>query len=92
MLYEEKESESDFFKGMRAVFKECDNFLTKNNIKRIKSNVGDSFDPSIHEAIEVKPSEDFPKDTILNIVQSGYFSGDKLLRPVMVSVSSGSDK
>jgi molecular chaperone GrpE len=90
-LYEEKEKNSDFFKGMKAVFKECDNFLFKNNIKRIEVSLGDEFNPSIHEAIEVKKSDKFPKDKVIGIVQSGYNSNDKLLRPAMVVVSSGSD-
>ena len=76
---------------MKAVFKECDNFLTKNSISRIEVKLGDDFNPSIHEAIEVKNSNDFSKDKIVNIVQSGYMSNDKLLRPAMVVVSSGSE-
>ena len=76
---------------MEAVFKECDNFLTKNSINRIEVKLGDDFNPSIHEAIEVKNSNDFSKDKIVNIVQSGYMSNDKLLRPAMVVVSSGSE-
>ena len=76
---------------MKAVFKECDNFLFKNNIKRIEVSLGDEFNPSIHEAIEVKKSDKFPKDKVIGIVQSGYNSNDKLLRPAMVVVSSGSD-
>jgi molecular chaperone GrpE len=76
---------------MKAVFKECDTFLVKNNIKKIDSKIGDIFNPSIHEAIEVKESDEFPKDQIVSIIQSGYLNNEKLLRPVMVSVSSGSE-
>jgi molecular chaperone GrpE len=90
-LYEDKDSSTDFYKGMKAVFKECDTFLVKNNIKKIDSKIGDIFDPSIHEAIEVKESDEFPKDQIVSIIQSGYLNNEKLLRPVMVSVSSGSE-
>ncbi len=90
-LYEEKESDSDFFKGMKAVFKECDTFLSKSNITRIDSKIGDAFNPLLHEAIEVKASSDIEKDMIITIVQSGYMSNDKLLRPAMVTVSSGSE-
>jgi molecular chaperone GrpE len=90
-LYEEKESDSDFFKGMKAVFKECDTFLLKSNITRIDSKIGDAFNPLLHEAIEVKASPDIKKDMIITIVQSGYMSNDKLLRPAMVTVSSGSE-
>ena len=90
-LYEDKDSGTDFYKGMKVVFKECDTFLVKNNIKKIDSKIGDIFDPSIHEAIEVKESDEFPKDQIVSIIQSGYLNNEKLLRPVMVSVSSGSE-
>ena len=90
-LYEDKDSGTDFYKGMKAVFKECDTFLVKNNIKKIDSKIGDIFDPSIHEAIEVKESDEFSKDQIVSIIQSGYLNNEKLLRPVMVSVSSGSE-
>ena len=90
-LYKDKESSTDFYKGMKAVFKECDTFLVKNNIKKIDSKIGDIFDPSIHEAIEVKESDEFSKDQIVSIIQSGYLNNEKLLRPVMVSVSSGSE-
>ena len=90
-LYEEKESDSDFFKGMKAVFKECDTFLLKSNITRIDSKIGDAFDPLLHEALEVKASSDIEKDMIITIVQSGYMSNDKLLRPAIVTVSSGSE-
>jgi len=90
-LYEDKDSNTDFYKGMKAVFKECDTFLVKNNIKKIDSKIGDIFDPSIHEAIEVKESDEFPRDQIVSIIQSGYLNNEKLLRPVMVSVSSGSE-
>jgi molecular chaperone GrpE len=90
-LYEDKDSGTDFYKGMKAVFKECDTFLVKNNIKKIDSKIGDIFNPSIHEAIEVKESDEFPKDQIVSIIQSGYLNNEKLLRPVMVSVSSGSE-
>lgn len=90
-LYEDKDSSTDFYRGMKAVFKECDTFLVKNNIKKIDSKIGDIFNPSIHEAIEVKESDEFPKDQIVSIIQSGYLNNEKLLRPVMVSVSSGSE-
>ena len=74
---------------MSAVFKECDTFLAKNNVKKIETNTNDDFNPSLHEAIEVKPSKDVGKDKIISVIQNGYLNNDKLLRPSLVSVSSG---
>ena len=40
MLYEKDNKDSSFYKGMSAVFKECDGFLKKNSIEKIfKVNV-----------------------------------------------------
>ena len=63
--------------------------MEKNNIKKIQSKEGDSFDPSIHEAIEVKESSSIPKDKIINVIQNGYTINDKLFKPSIVVVSSG---
>ena len=89
VLYKDKEESSSFYKGMSAVFKECDTFLAKNNVKKIETNTNDDFNPSLHEAIEVKPSKDVGKDKIISVIQNGYLNNDKLLRPSLVSVSSG---
>lgn len=80
---------SNFSKGIEAVFKECDTFLSKNNINQIETKEGDDFNPSIHEAIQVKESDNIKKDKIINIIQNGYRINDKLLRPALVTVSSG---
>ena len=89
ILYKEANKETDFYKGMSAVYKEFDSFLEKNNITKIVCSNGDDFDPTFHEAIEVSPSEDIPKDKIINIIQEGYLINEKLFRPVLVIVSSG---
>ena len=74
---------------MQAILKESDTLLLKNNIKKIQSKEGDNFDPSIHEAIEVKESSSIPKDKIINVIQNGYTINDKLFKPSIVVVSSG---
>ena len=89
LLSQEKDKGSDFYKGMQAILKESDALLLKNNIKKIQSKEGDNFDPSIHEAIEVKESSSIPKDKIINVIQNGYTINDKLFKPSIVVVSSG---
>ena len=90
-LYENSQKDTDFFKGMKSVEKDFQNFLEKNNIEKININVGDDFDPNLHQALELKKSEKFGSNKILEVIQTGYRLDDKLLRPSMVIVSSGAD-
>jgi molecular chaperone GrpE len=50
--------------------------------------VGQPFDPHIHEAIS-RVESDVPAGAIANELQKGYRVGERLLRPAMVSVSTG---
>ena len=90
-LYENSQKDTDFFKGMKSIEKDFQNFLEKNNIEKININVGDDFDPNLHQALELKKSEKFGSNKILEVIQTGYRLDDKLLRPSMVIVSSGAD-
>ena len=45
------------------------------------------FDPNFHQAIAEVPGEGKPPGTIVNVVQTGYLIGDRLLRPAMVTVA-----
>lgn len=48
--------------------------------------VGEPFDPKFHEAIAQLPSKDVAEQTIADVVQPGYKSGERLLRPAKVAV------
>ena len=47
---------------------------------------GQPFDPNLHEAISQQES-DQPPGTIVQVLQRGYKSGDRLLRPALVVVA-----
>ena len=47
---------------------------------------GQPFDPNLHEAISQQES-DQPAGTIIQVLQRGYRSGDRLLRPALVVVA-----
>ncbi|MCG8468206.1 MAG: nucleotide exchange factor GrpE [Gemmatimonadetes bacterium] len=49
--------------------------------------LGERFDPNLHEAILVAPTDDESKDeTVSQVVRIGYRLGDRLLRPAQVGV------
>ena len=49
--------------------------------------VGDLFDPSIHEAVMHDESEAVDAPTATSVLRVGYLHKDRLLRPAMVGVS-----
>ncbi|MEO8550664.1 MAG: nucleotide exchange factor GrpE [Kofleriaceae bacterium] len=47
---------------------------------------GQPFDPNLHEAISQQES-DLPAGSVVTVLQRGYKSGDRLLRPALVVVA-----
>ena len=48
---------------------------------------GEPFDPELHEAISVQPSDTVEPGTVVSVVQKGYALNGRLLRPAMVIVA-----
>lgn len=44
------------------------------------------FDPNLHNAVMHGEDDSLPENTIVEVFQKGYMSGDKVLRPSMVKV------
>jgi molecular chaperone GrpE len=49
--------------------------------------VGDAFDPSVHEAVASASSADVDGPTVTTVMRRGYRFGEKVLRPAMVEVT-----
>jgi molecular chaperone GrpE len=48
---------------------------------------GQPFDPNLHEAISQQESDTAAPGTVVQVLQRGYRSGDRLLRPALVVVA-----
>jgi molecular chaperone GrpE len=48
---------------------------------------GEPFDPELHEAISVQPSDKVEPGSVVTVVQKGYTLNGRLLRPAMVTVA-----
>lgn len=72
--------------GIEGIYQKILGVFTKNNITSFAS-VGDVFDPNIHHSIQVMPTDDKTLDgTISQVLQKGYKTGEKIIRPAMVAV------
>ena len=54
----------------------------------IFGNVGDAFDPNIHNAVMHTEDENFEENTICQVFQKGFKLGDKIVRFAMVQVAN----
>ena len=48
---------------------------------------GQTFDPSLHEAVQRVPAEDQPDNTVVAELQRGYLLNGKVIRPALVKVA-----
>jgi molecular chaperone GrpE len=74
--------------GVRLVENKFLQCLERFGIKRF-SALGESFDPSIHEAVQEVTSDSVPAGGVVFEVHKGYMYHDRLLRPARVVISRG---
>ena len=54
----------------------------------IFGNVGDAFDPNVHNAVMHIDSDELGENTISQVFQKGFKIGDKVVRFAMVQVAN----
>ena len=54
----------------------------------VYGNAGDEFDPNLHNAVMHIESEDLGENTIAQVFQKGFKSGEKVIRFAMVQVAN----
>jgi molecular chaperone GrpE len=82
------ESAKQIKTGVEMVYKAIKNAFKDNNITEF-GEVGDEFNPELHQAIQIVPIVDEKTqkpDTIAQVLQKGYKISDRTLRTAMVAV------
>ena len=72
--------------GKQATLKLLRAALAKSGIESIDPE-GEPFDPQLHEAMTVQPSETAEPGSVLAVIQKGYQLNGRLLRPARVVVA-----
>lgn len=62
--------------------------LEKHGVRKLDPK-GERFDPNFHQAMFEVPDASVPANTVVQVVQSGYSIGERVLRPAMVGISKG---
>jgi molecular chaperone GrpE len=77
--------------GVELTERELMNVLEKHGVKRIDP-LGQKFDPNRHQAMYEVADASVPAGSVVQVVQSGYLIGERVLRPALVAVAKGGAK
>jgi len=75
--------------GVELTLKALQTALARGQIVEIDP-AGQKFDPHRHQAMQMVPSAQ-PANTVVDVYQKGYLINDRILRPALVTVSSGEE-
>jgi molecular chaperone GrpE len=92
----EEQVGSPWITGITYIQKQLEDTLATHGLSVISVNIGDTFDPSIHEAIEKESGNDEDKKAeaekggggkVTKIHSQGYKLGTRIIKPARVNVS-----
>jgi len=84
----ENASVESLLEGSEATLKLLGSTMERFGIQVVDPE-GEPFDPEVHEAISMLPSDDVEPGSVVTVVQKGYLLNGRLLRPAMVIVADG---
>lgn len=77
--------------GIELTERELAKTLERHGVRAIEAK-DQRFDPQRHQAMFEIPNPDVPAGTVVQVVQSGYSIGERVLRPALVGVAKGGPK
>ena len=80
-------TDAAFKKGVEMTMAELVKIFTSLGVE-IFGNVGDQFDPNLHNAVMHIENEDMDENSISAVFQKGFKIGDKVVRFAMVQVAN----
>ena len=73
--------------GIELIAQKLHNRLEAEGVTPMKA-LGEDFDPNIHEALMKEESDEYESGKIIEVMQEGYWIGEKVLRPALVRVAA----
>ena len=74
--------------GVEMVHSQLFDVLKKHHCEKIEAKF-QPFDPNFHESVAQIPNEEYPANTVIEEVQTGFRLFDRVVRPCQVVLSSG---
>ena len=89
-VIEADKKESDpkvIVQGIEMIYNQLIKLLQKHEVKPIETDEKE-FDPSVHDAMQKVPTDEYKPGTVIHEIQKGYKYRDKVLRPARVIVAA----
>ena len=86
--YAEENGEAGLLDGVKQVHTKLVEVLAKNGVEVIDP-VGEAFDALAAQAVAKVEDASVPDETVAEVFQKGYRMGKKVIRPAMVTVTTG---
>ena len=85
--FEGKDVPEEFSKGIELIAQQLKQSFEKLKVEPF-CEVGDTFDPELHNAVSMTEDDSLPENSISAVYQKGYKIGDKIIRHAMVVVAN----
>jgi molecular chaperone GrpE len=85
---EQRQADAALIEGVELTLRELGKVFEKHGIHKIRPELGDAFDPQLHEAMFEAPVPETRAGDIIQVMADGFLLHDRLLRPAQVGVSS----
>ncbi|HDD55131.1 MAG TPA: nucleotide exchange factor GrpE [Chloroflexi bacterium] len=73
--------------GIELIVQKLHSRLEAEGVKPMNP-LGEEFNPNFHEALMKEESDEYKSGQIIEVMQEGYWIGDKVLRPALVRVAA----
>jgi len=77
--------------GVDLTLKQLAAAMEKFGVREVNSQ-GARFDPNLHEAMAMAPTDQTEPNTVIQVVQKGYTLNERLIRPAKVIVAQAAPK
>jgi len=84
-----KDEDADLQKvieGTGLTLKQLQDVMNKFGVEQLDPD-GEVFNPELHQAMSLAPSNNVPANTVIHVMQKGYTLNGRLVRPALVVVS-----
>jgi len=78
-------ADDEYRQGIELIYRQFSDSLKKRGLTEVPT--GGSFDPNVHEAVAREETAGAEPNTIVAVLQKGYYLNDRLLRPAFVKVA-----
>ena len=83
----EEECVKALFDGVELTLKELLATVARFGVEPVGA-VGEAFNPDLHQAISMQPTDGFESNQITTVLQKGYLLNGRVIRPAMVMVAA----